>query len=103
MLNLNQSVDDTAWPTEFSGSLYSTDSTNDSVDVIHGHFDHNEPIVVATPCGANSAPATCSTPNYLATLNMETGAVTAVSVSGSTYTPQGGLAFVDDDDSHWHH
>jgi hypothetical protein len=103
VLNLNQSVDDTAWPTEFSGSLYSTDSTNDSVDVIHGHFDHNEPIVVATPCGANSAPATCSTPNYLATLNMETGAVTAVSVSGSTYTPQGGLAFVDDDDSHWHH
>jgi hypothetical protein len=100
VLTLNQSVDDTAWPTDFSGSLFSTDTTNDSVDVVRGPFDRNQPLVVATPCGANSAPATCPGPNYpanfLATLNLATGTVTPVTVTGATYVPQGGLAFVGD-------
>jgi hypothetical protein len=55
-------------------------------------------MVVATPCGANSAPPTCPAPgypaNYLATLNPWTGQVRAVTVAGATYVPQGGLAFV---------
>ena len=56
-------------------------------------------MVVATPCGANSAPATCpDTPaypaNYLATLDPATGTVTAVATHGAAYTPQGGLVFV---------
>jgi hypothetical protein len=96
VLDLTQSVDDTAWPTASSGSLFTTDSTNDAVDVVRGPFERNQPIVVATPCGANSAPAACTAPNYLATLNLETGVVTQVSVSGVSYVPQGGLTFVSD-------
>jgi hypothetical protein len=104
VLSLTQSVDDTAWPTEFSGSLFTTDSANDAVDVVRGPFDRDDPIVVATPCGANSAPATCPAPNYsanyLATLNLKNGVVTPLPVSGTNYVPQGGLAFVPDDGSH---
>jgi hypothetical protein len=99
VLNLSQSVDDTAWPTSSRGTLYSTDSSNDSVDAITGRFKVDQPLVVATPCGANSAPATCPAPptfpaNFLASLNPWTGAVSAVVVQGATYTPQGGLLFV---------
>ena len=105
VLSLNVSVDDTAWPTDAFGSLFTTDSTNDAVDVVRGHFDRNAPIVVATPCGENSAPATCPAPNfpanYLATLNESTGTVTPVAVSGANYVPQGGLVFVADDGHYW--
>jgi hypothetical protein len=99
VLALSQSVDDTAWPTEPFGRLYTTDSTDDAVDVVTGPFRTDLPLVVATPCGANSAPATCPAPpsypsNYLATLNPWTGLVTPVTVEGAPYVPQGGLAFV---------
>ena len=81
-----------------AGRLYSTDSTNDSVDVITGLFHLGVPVAVATPCGANSAPATCPGPgypaNFLATINPWTGMVKALAVSGAPYVPQGGLAFV---------
>jgi len=97
VVSLSQSVDDTAWPTAPQGALYSTDSTNDSVDVVTGHFG-DLPLVVATPCGANSAPATCPAPgysaNYLAALNPWTGEITAMTVRGTPYVPQGGLAFI---------
>ena len=59
VLSLTQSVDDTAWPSDASGSLYTTDSTNDAVDVVTGPFVRNQPMVVATPCGANGSPASC--------------------------------------------
>ncbi len=99
MLNLSRSVDDTAWPTSPDGTLYSTDSTNDSVDAVTGRFRVDQALVVATPCGANSAPATCPAPpafpaNFLASLNPWTGVVDAVMVQGASYTPQGGLLFV---------
>jgi hypothetical protein len=99
VLSLSQSVDDTAWPTNSGGTLYSTDSTNDAVDSVRGPFVPGLPLVVATPCGANSAPATCPAPpaypaNYLATLDPWTGQVTPVTVAGAAYTPQGGLLFV---------
>ena len=99
VLSLSQSVDDTAWPTSSRGALYSTDSTNDSIDSIRGPFVPGQPMVAATPCGANSAPATCPAPpaypaNYLATLNPYTGQVTAATVVGAAYVPQGGLLFV---------
>ena len=98
VLSLSQSVDDTAWPTDQSGSLYSTDSTNDAVDVVTGPFSDGKPIVVATPCGANGAPSSCPAPsfpaNFLASLNPWTGQVSAVSIVGAPYVPQGGLAFV---------
>jgi len=98
VLDLTQSVDDTAWPTSPDGTLYSTDSTNDSVDAITGRFRVDQPLVAATPCGANDAPATCPAPgfpaNFLASLNPWTGVVTAVTVQGAAYAPQGGLLFV---------
>jgi hypothetical protein len=103
VLSLSQAVDDTAWPTGGYGALYSTDSTNDAVDVITGRFSQNLPLAVATPCGANSAPATCPGPgysaNYLATLNPWTGQLTALTIGGAPYVPQGGLAFVPLDSS----
>jgi hypothetical protein len=98
VLSLTQAVDDTAWPTDPHGALYSTDSTNDAVDLITTSFFGRLPLVAATPCDANGAPATCPGPgypaNYLATLNPWTGQVTRVTVSGAPYVPQGGLAFV---------
>ena len=98
VLSLSQSVDDTAWPTDPSGSLYSTDSTNDAVDVVTGPFNDAQPLVVATPCGANGAPTICPAANFpanfLASLNPWTGQVNSVVVSGAPYVPQGGLAFV---------
>jgi hypothetical protein len=99
VLGLSQSVDDTVWPTSSNGKLYSTDSSNDSVDVVTGPFRTDQPLVVATPCGANSAPSSCPSPpqypaNFLAALNPWTGAVSALTTQGATYTPQGGLLFV---------
>jgi hypothetical protein len=98
-LSLSQAVDDTAWPTDHEGRLFSTDSTHDAVDAVTGPFHGDQPLVVATPCGSNSAPSTCPAPptfptNYLATLDPWTGQVTAVTTSGAPYTPQGGLVFV---------
>jgi hypothetical protein len=99
VLTLSQAVDDTAWPTSTRGVLYSTDSTNDSIDTLRGPFFPSRPMVAATPCGANSAPPTCPAPptypaNYLGILNPLTGDITAVTVVGAAYVPQGGLVFV---------
>ncbi len=99
VLSLSQSVDDTAWPGE-QGVLYATDSTNDAVVAVTGDFPDG-PVVAATPCGANSAPATCPDPpkfppNYLGSLNPWSGQVTALSVGGVPFVPQGGLLFVSD-------
>jgi hypothetical protein len=98
VLNLSQSVDDTAWPHGHPGVLYSTDSTHDTVVAVLGTFP-NRPVVAATPCGSNSAPATCPAPptfpaNFLGSLDPSTGDVTALSVTGVPYVPQGGLLFV---------
>jgi hypothetical protein len=102
VLSMSQAVDDTAWPNGHSGALYSTDSTNDAVDVVTGPFHPGQPVVVATPCGSNSAPSVCPAPpsfpaNYLATLNPWTGQVTAVTIQGAPYVPQGGLVFAPRD------
>jgi len=101
VLSLSQSIDDTAWPDGVHGVrgiLYATDSTNDAVDAVTGDFPGG-PVVAVTPCGANSAPATCPAPpaypaNYLGALNPWTGQVTALTVGGTAFVPQGGLLFV---------
>jgi hypothetical protein len=93
VLALTQSVDDTAWTTSESGRLYSTDATNDSVDSVSGPFRSGQVFTVATPCGANSAPANCTTADYLATLDPWTGLVTPVAVAGAPYNPKGGLLY----------
>jgi hypothetical protein len=105
-LSLSQSVDDTAWPTRQGEILYATDSTNDAIDTIVGPFVPGQPLAVATPCGSNSAPATCPAPpsypaSFLATINPWTGEVTAVTVVGAAFTPQGGLLLMSRDHGHW--
>jgi hypothetical protein len=81
----------------FVGPQNGTGSTNDAVDAIRGRFVPGQPMVAATPCGANSAPATCPAPpsypaNYMATLNPFTGQVPAVTVLGAAYVPPRRLA-----------
>jgi hypothetical protein len=96
VLALSQSVDDTAFATG-DGIMYATDPSNDSVDAITGPFRAGQVFTVATPCGANNAPATCPAPgfpaNYLATLDLTNGTVSPLAVKGSALTPQG-LLFV---------
>ncbi|MCU1362843.1 MAG: hypothetical protein JWM55_671 [Acidimicrobiaceae bacterium] len=96
VLALTQSVDDTAWATSATGSLYSTDSAHNSVDVVDGPFSVGQAFVGVTPCNANSATAACPA-NYLATLDLLSGAVTSVTLTGAPYTPKGALVFVSDD------
>jgi hypothetical protein len=98
VLNLSQSVDDTAWPDSQDGTLFATDSTNDTVDAITGDFPE-DPIVGVTPCGANSAPTTCpqSPANYLGTVNPWTGQISPLATTGAAFVPQGGLLFVLND------
>jgi hypothetical protein len=95
-LKISNSVDDTAWATSASGSLYTTDSTADSVDAITGSFRPGTAYTAVTPCNANSAPSTCPAPGYpansLGTINLKTGTVGKVAVIGPV-TPKG-LIFV---------
>jgi len=96
VLKVSNPVDDTAWATSASGSLYATDSDADSVDAITGSFTPGTAYTAVTPCNANSAPSTCPgpgyPPNYLGTINLKTGAVGKVTVIGPV-TPKG-LVFV---------
>ena len=93
VLNLSQSVDDTAWSTSWNGAFYTTDNGADTVDMISGIFWPGTAFVAVTPCGANSAPATCPAPgfpnNYLGHLDMFTGHISPVSLRGVTVHPQG--------------
>jgi hypothetical protein len=95
VLAISQSVDDTAFATG-GGVLYATDPNADTVDAVIGPFHPGEVFTAATPCGANSAPATCPAPgfpaNYLATLDLTSGIVSPLALSGPL-SPQG-LVFV---------
>jgi hypothetical protein len=95
VLNLAQSIDDSAW-TMTHGRLYATDSSADAVDVVTGKFPRGAEIAAVTPCNANSAPSTCPAPgfpaNYLGWVNQWTGAITPVSLGGpaaATFQPKG--------------
>jgi hypothetical protein len=94
VLNLSRSVDDSAWITPGrDGRLYTTDNGADTVDVITGPLRPGTVYSAVTPCGANSAPATCPGPgypaDYLGSLNPATGALTAVPLRGPVVHPQG--------------
>jgi len=83
VLKTSQSVDDTAWATSASGTLYATDSSADTVDAITGPFKPGTAYTAVAPCNANNAPTTCPAPpswpvNSLGTINLKTGAVTTV-------------------------
>ena len=83
VLKTSQAVDDTAWATSASGTLYATDSSADAVDAITGPFKPGTAYTAVAPCNANNAPTTCPAPpswpvNSLGTINLKTGAVTTV-------------------------
>jgi hypothetical protein len=93
VLDLSQSVDDTAWATTWQGAFYTTDNSGDTVDAITGAFQPGTVFVAVTPCDANGAPATCPAPgfppHYLGQLNMYTGYISPVSLRGPRVEPQG--------------
>ena len=86
VLKISNSVDDTAWATSATGSMYATDSDANTVDVITGPFVPGTAYTAVTPCNANSAPTTCPGPgypnNYLGTIDLKTGALTKVVIEG---------------------
>lgn len=86
VLKISNSVDDIAWATSASGSLYTTDSTADTVNVVTGPFVPGTVYTAVTPCNANSAPTTCPAPgypaNFLGSIDLATGTISKVAVSG---------------------
>jgi hypothetical protein len=92
VLNITQSVNDTAWSTAGAGALVATDSTNDAVVLITGTFSSGTAYTAVTPAGANNAPPAPG-PNYLGSINLNTGTVTPVSTTGDNVQP-GGLIFL---------
>jgi hypothetical protein len=93
VLSISQSVDDSAWASQPGGEFFTTDASAGTVDAISGQVAAGTMLTAVTPCNANSAPATCTTPNSLGTINLKTGAVTGVSTSGAGVQPKG-LIFV---------
>jgi hypothetical protein len=92
VLKLPTPVDDIAWATSATGSLYTTDSSSDTVDVITGTFTPGTVYTSVTPCNANSAPTACPAPgfpaNSLGTVNLKTGALGSLAVIGP-FAPKG--------------
>ena len=86
VLNLSQSVDDTAFATGRGGRLVATDSKADSVVVITGAFTPGAAYTAVTPGNANTAGPNPA-PNYLGTINLNTGTVSAEHTSGVKLTP----------------
>jgi hypothetical protein len=95
VLSLSDSVDDTVWPSERSGTLYATDNGNDTIDKITGPFARGSVLVAVTPCDANGVPSTCPAPgypaNYLGELDPQSGAISRVELSGPSVAVQGML------------
>jgi hypothetical protein len=93
VLSLPTSVDDTAWPTRHVGVLYTTDASADTLDVVSGPLHVGTAYTAVTPCNANSAPATCPGPgfpaNYLGTINLATGAIGKLALTGAPLQPKG--------------
>jgi hypothetical protein len=93
VLNLSQSINDTAWVTNPRGTLYVSDNASGDVVAIRGLLAPGAPYVAVTPCSANNAAPSCPA-NYLGTLDMYTGAVEPVQLPpGTTLKPEG-LLFV---------
>ncbi len=95
VLRLSDSVDDTAWPSDSTGAIYTTDNGRGTINRITGPFARGEVFVADTPCDANGAPATCPGPgfpaNFLGELDPDTGHITRVAVAGPPVAPQGML------------
>jgi hypothetical protein len=96
VLKIANSVDDIAFATSATGTLYTTDSTANAVDAITGPFVPGTAYTAVTPCNANSAPTVCPATGYpansLGTIDLKTGAISTVTVIGPV-APKG-LIFV---------
>ena len=90
-LNLDQSIDDTAFATDTVGSLVITDSTHDAVELVTGPFVAGAAYSSVTPCNANNAPTICTAPNYLATLNLNDGTTTPLTITGDRVAAKGAI------------
>lgn len=88
LLNLAQSVDDTAWVTDADGTLFVTDGVDNEVFAVRGSFDPGAAFVAVTPGNAN---VPINEPNYLGVLNLRTGAispaVTTIQAKGLVFVP----------------
>jgi hypothetical protein len=93
VLKLSQAVDDSAWASGPSSTLYVSDNSADLIYKITGPFKPGMVITSVTPCDASNAPASCPSPsfpnNYLGQIDPSTGAITKFAVSGATITPKG--------------
>lgn len=87
VLDLSQSVDDTAFATSRRGELVATDAGADSVDVITGALTPGTAYAAVTPGSANTAGSNPA-PNYLGTIDLNTGVVSAKHANGVALTPQ---------------
>lgn len=94
VLNLSQSVDDTAWATDRDGTLVTTDNAADSVVAVTGGFTPGTAYAAVTPAAANSAPANPG-PGWLGSINLRTGTVSPVSITGTAFQPNGVLFVAD--------
>jgi hypothetical protein len=93
VLKISDSVDDTAWASDRSGAIYTTDNDNNTINKITGPFVRGAEYVADTPCDADGAPSTCPGPgfpaNFLGQLNPDTGVITHLRVTGPTAAAQG--------------
>lgn len=87
VLNLSQSINDSAFVTSETGTLFITDSANNQVDVVKDGFSPGTTLVAVTPRDANNP---VDRPNYLGSLNLWTGEITPMINS----VQPGGLLFV---------
>jgi hypothetical protein len=96
VLKISNSVDDIAWATSASGTLYTTDSSADTVNAITGPFKPGTAYTAVTPCNANNAPTNCPAPgfpaNSLGMIDLTTGTVSNVTIAGAI-APKG-MVFV---------
>lgn len=87
VLKSSQSLDDIAWASGPSGTLYVTEGGGDLIFKITGSFKAGSELAGVTPCDAGNAPASCPAPGfsnpYLGEVNQSTGAVTRFAGGGS--------------------
>lgn len=86
VLKLSQSVDDTAFASRSGGMFLTTDAKADSVLLITGKIAKGAEYTVATPGGANNAPANPG-PNFFGTINLRSGKVSPIRTRGVSFQP----------------
>ncbi len=87
VLNLSQSINDTAFVTSSQGRLLISDTKANKVYLLAGVFPKNTALVAVTPMDAN---VPVNQPNYLGSLNIWTGRISTVLTS----VQPNGLLFV---------